>query len=276
MFVAENGEHVRTGAAMLPVFMKLQFESCYQALLAQDARFDGQFFVAVKTTGIYCRPVCAARRPLRKSCIFVETAAAAERAGFRPCLRCRPELAPGTPAVSMEEALFAAIRARATQGDSVDELARRSGFSARQLRRVLVQAFGVTPVDIMQTERLLFAKKLLQETALGMSEVALERGLRQLAAVQRPFPQALRPGADGAAAARPSGRRRTGRYAASAPELPAAAGVAGAARVPGPARGSRSRGRLVGGGKLCPHGRLRQKEPGGSWRAVRAPENGWM
>jgi AraC family transcriptional regulator of adaptative response / DNA-3-methyladenine glycosylase II len=159
--------------------MKLEFDY-YQALRARDPRFDGQFFVAVKTTGIYCRPVCAARTPLRKSCLFLETAAAAEQAGFRPCLRCRPELAPGSPAVSLEEALFTAIRARAIQGDSVDEVAEHAGFSARQLRRLMVQAFGVTPVEIMQTERLLFAKKLLQETGLGMSEVALSAGFGSL------------------------------------------------------------------------------------------------
>ena len=110
----------------------------------------------------------------------MKTAAAAEHAGFRPCLRCRPELAPGTPAASMEEALFAAIRARAIHGDSVDAVAKRAGFSARQLRRLMVQAFGVTPVEIMQTERLLFAKKLLQETALEMSEVALSAGFGSL------------------------------------------------------------------------------------------------
>ncbi|MDB6152616.1 MAG: DNA-3-methyladenine glycosylase 2 family protein [Chthoniobacteraceae bacterium] len=160
---------------MVPPPMKLNFD-CYQALLAQDARFDGRFFVAVKTTGIYCRPVCPARPPLKKSCLFVETAAAAERAGFRPCLRCRPELAPGVPAVSIEQALFAAIRARAIQGDSVDEVAKQTGYSARQLRRLMVQGFGVTPVEIMQTERLLFAKKLLQETDLGALEVALSAG----------------------------------------------------------------------------------------------------
>jgi AraC family transcriptional regulator of adaptative response / DNA-3-methyladenine glycosylase II len=160
---------------MVLALMKLNFD-CYQALLARDPRFDGQFFVAVKTTGIYCRPVCPARPPLKRSCLFVETAAAAEHAGFRPCLRCRPELAPGAPAVSLEEALFAAIRARAVQGDSVDEIAMHTGYSARQLRRLLVQAFGVTPVQIMQTERLLFAKKLLQETDLGASEVALSAG----------------------------------------------------------------------------------------------------
>ena len=155
--------------------MLLDFD-CYQALAARDARFDGRFFVAVKSTGIYCRPICSARTPKESSCLFVETAAAAEQAGFRPCLRCRPELAPSSPAVSLEEALYAAIRARALEGDSVDELAARAGFSARQLRRLMVRAFGVTPVEIMQTERLLFAKKLLQETTLPTAQVALSAG----------------------------------------------------------------------------------------------------
>ena len=108
---------------------------CYQALAARDPRFDGRFFVAVKSTGIYCRPICSARTPRPSSCLFMETAAAAEHAGFRPCLRCRPELAPSSPAVSLEEALYADIRARALQGDSVDMLAAHAGFSARQLRR---------------------------------------------------------------------------------------------------------------------------------------------
>jgi AraC family transcriptional regulator of adaptative response / DNA-3-methyladenine glycosylase II len=155
--------------------MLLDFD-CYPALVARDARFDGRFFVAVKSTGIYCRPICSARTPRESSCLFVETAAAAELAGFRPCLRCRPELAPSSPAVSLEEALYAAIRASARQGDSVDELAARAGFSARQLRRLMVRAFGVAPVQIMQTERLLFAKKLLQETTLPTAQVALSAG----------------------------------------------------------------------------------------------------
>jgi AraC family transcriptional regulator of adaptative response / DNA-3-methyladenine glycosylase II len=149
---------------------------CYQALAARDARFDGRFFVAVKSTGIYCRPICSARTPSRRSCLFMTTAAAAEQAGFRPCLRCRPELAPSSPAVSLEEAVYSAIRQRALQGDSVDELAAHAGFSARQLRRLMVKAFGVAPVQIVQTERLLFAKKLLQETALPTAQIALSAG----------------------------------------------------------------------------------------------------
>ncbi len=157
---------------------------CYQALRARDARFDGLFFVGVKTTGIYCRPVCPARTPQAGSCVFVATAAAAERAGFRPCLRCRPELAPAshhpTVATPLEHAIFAAIRSRATLGDSVASLAAYTGFSTRQLRRLTLRAFGVTPVEIVQTERLLFAKKLLQETALPVTTVALSAGFGSL------------------------------------------------------------------------------------------------
>jgi AraC family transcriptional regulator, regulatory protein of adaptative response / DNA-3-methyladenine glycosylase II len=160
---------------ILALHMKLDFD-CYQALLSRDARFDGRFFVCVKTTGIYCRPICRVRQPLRRSCMFVETTAEAEHAGFRPCLRCRPELAPAMPAVSLEAALFAAIRQRAIEGDSVEQLAKHAGFSARQLRRLMVQSYGVTPVEIMQTERLLFAKKLLQETMLPAAQIALSAG----------------------------------------------------------------------------------------------------
>ncbi len=153
----------------------------YQALAARDARFDGLFFVGVKTTGIYCRPVCGARTPRRDSCVFLDTAAAAERAGFRPCLRCRPELAPNVHgAPSLEHALFATVRARAAAGASASDLAAATGFSDRQLRRLLGRAFGVTPVEIVQTERLLFAKKLLQETRLPMTDVALGAGFRSL------------------------------------------------------------------------------------------------
>jgi AraC family transcriptional regulator, regulatory protein of adaptative response / DNA-3-methyladenine glycosylase II len=173
--MAENGEHLLLRSAMLALHMKLDFD-CYQALLSRDARFDGQFFVCVKTTGIYCRPVCRVRPPLKRSCEFVETAAEAEHSGYRPCLRCRPELAPAVPAVSLEEALFNSIRQRAIEGDSVDQLASHAGFSARHLRRLMVQSFGVTPVQIMQTERLLFAKKLLQETALPAAQIALSAG----------------------------------------------------------------------------------------------------
>jgi AraC family transcriptional regulator, regulatory protein of adaptative response / DNA-3-methyladenine glycosylase II len=175
IFMAENGQRSLLFAAILHLHMKLDFD-CYQALLSRDSRFDGRFFVCVKTTRIYCRPVCRVRPPLKGSCLFVETAAEAEHAGFRPCLRCRPELAPAVPVVSLEAALFASIRERAIEGDSVEQLALHAGYSSRQLRRLMVQSFGVTPVEIMQTERLLFAKKLLQETPLPAAQIALSAG----------------------------------------------------------------------------------------------------
>ena len=160
----------------------LDDDSCYRAVTARDTRFDGLFFTAVRTTGIYCRPVCAARTPKRPSCSFYRTAAAAERAGFRPCLRCRPELAPGR--ADFNETLAAAILAR-LQAGALDEgsselLGREIGLSSRQVRRILLEHFGVTPIEVAQTQRLLFAKKLLQETELPMTQLALSSGFRSL------------------------------------------------------------------------------------------------
>lgn len=154
---------------------------CYRALQARDARFDGLFFVGVRTTGIYCRPVCRARTPRPTSCTFFPAAAAAERAGFRPCLLCRPETAPGTTDDgSLERALLAHLRAGAPQGKTLAALTAGTGYSGRQLRRLLRGRFGVGPVEIVQTERLLFAKRLLQETALPVIEVARSAGFRSL------------------------------------------------------------------------------------------------
>ena len=160
----------------------LDDDSCYRAVSARDPRFDGLFFTAVTSTGIYCRPVCAARTPKRQSCSFYRTAAAAERAGFRPCLRCRPELAPGR--ADFNETLAAAILARLQAGaldeGSSDALGREIGLSSRQVRRILFEHFGVTPIEVAQTQRLLFAKKLLQETELPMTQLALSSGFHSL------------------------------------------------------------------------------------------------
>ncbi len=124
-------------------------ETCYEALRARDARFDGLFFVGVKSTGVYCRSVCAARTPKAASCRFFETAAAAEKGGFRPCLLCRPELAPAhvAPERSLAHAIGARLHATAVEAGSVEDLARRSGFSTRHLRRLVRTAFGVTPIS---------------------------------------------------------------------------------------------------------------------------------
>jgi AraC family transcriptional regulator of adaptative response / DNA-3-methyladenine glycosylase II len=155
-----------------------EFESCYRALAARDARFDGMFYTAVKTTGIYCRPVCPARTPRRSSCNFFSTAAAAERAGFRPCLRCRPELAPGRAdfGATLAQSIYHRIVDGALDQVSLERLAEQVGVSTRHLRRLLVNHFGVTPVEIASTQRLLFAKKLLHETHLGMTEIAMASG----------------------------------------------------------------------------------------------------
>lgn len=148
----------------------------YRALAARDTRFDGVFFTGVKTTGIYCRPVCTVKTPRESSCEFFASAAAAEAAGFRPCLRCRPELAPYALQQNLAYAVWQRIAAGALNQGDVEQLAQEVGLSSRQLRRVLLQHFGVTPIELAQTQRLLFAKKLLQETGLPMVEVAYAAG----------------------------------------------------------------------------------------------------
>lgn len=158
---------------------------CYRALSARDARFDGVFFVGVKTTGIYCRPVCTAKTPGRARCRFFARAAQAEQAGFRPCLRCRPELAPGqAPVDSVRSvALAAAARIEAgalNDGGSLEELAARFGLSTRQLRRSVRRELGVAPIELAQTNRLLLAKRLIAETQLPMVQVAFAAGFESV------------------------------------------------------------------------------------------------
>lgn len=161
--------------------MTLNDRICYRALAARDARFDGLFFVGVKTTGIYCRPVCTARTPGRERCRFFSNAAAAEREGFRPCLRCRPELAPGHAPVDAVSRLAHQAAARIesgglNDGGNLEDLATELGISSRQLRRAIRREYGVSPVELAQTKRLLFAKQLLTESALPMIDVALASG----------------------------------------------------------------------------------------------------
>src|SRR2546426_4170293 len=129
--------------------MMLDEDICYRAAKSRDARFDGRFFTAVKTTGIYCRSICPARTPLRQNVRFFACAAAAEEAGFRPCLRCRPESAPGTPAwlgtsATVERALRL-IEAGALDGDGVESLAARLGVGPRHLRRLFTEHLGTSP-----------------------------------------------------------------------------------------------------------------------------------
>jgi AraC family transcriptional regulator of adaptative response / DNA-3-methyladenine glycosylase II len=165
--------------------MELNQDICYRALITRDARFDGVFFVGVKTTRIYCRPVCTARTPHKVNCRFFASAAAAELLGFRPCLRCRPELAPGHSPVDAvgRVARGAARRIEAgalNNGNSVEDLAGEFGLCSRQLRRAMRQELGVSPIQWAQTHRLLLAKQLLTETGLPMIEVALASGFESV------------------------------------------------------------------------------------------------
>ncbi len=158
----------------------LDSDACYRALRARDARYDGRFFTAVVTTHIYCRPVCPARTPRRSSCRFYATAAGAQADGFRPCLRCRPETSPGTPAwlgtSSTVARALRLIRDGALSDDGVDDLGERVGVGARHLRRLFLRHVGATPIAVAQTQRTLFAKQLLDETDLPMTAVALAAG----------------------------------------------------------------------------------------------------
>ncbi|MBO0751081.1 MAG: helix-turn-helix domain-containing protein [Bradyrhizobiaceae bacterium] len=161
-------------------------DACYRALTTRDPRFDGRFFVGVISTGIYCRPVCPARTPKFEHCRFFPTAASAQEAGFRPCLRCRPETAPDTGAwrgtsntVSRGLALIAEGALDGEDG-TVEALAARLGVGERQLRRLFVQHLGASPIAVAQTRRVLFAKQLVHETRLPMTEVALAAGFGSL------------------------------------------------------------------------------------------------
>jgi AraC family transcriptional regulator of adaptative response / DNA-3-methyladenine glycosylase II len=160
--------------------VELDRNACYRVLLARDARHDGRFFTCVKTTGIYCRPICPARTPRLENCVFVLSAAAAQEAGYRPCLRCRPERAPelrlqrGSSA-SVSRALALIERGALDEAD-VETLAARLGLGARQLRRLFHRHLGASPISVAQTRRVLLAKQLIHDSALSMTEVALASG----------------------------------------------------------------------------------------------------
>lgn len=162
--------------------MTLDHDACYRAVSSRDARFDGRIFTGVKTTGIYCRLICPARTPKRENVAFFPSAAAAQEAGFRSCLRCRPECSPdlaiwrGTSnTVSRGLALIAE---GALDGDdaSVEHLAERLGMGERQLRRLFQQHLGASPITVAQTRRVLFAKRLIAETNMPLAQVALASG----------------------------------------------------------------------------------------------------
>ena len=161
-------------------------EACYRALQSRDARFDGLIFVGVSSTGVYCRPVCPARTPKFQNCEFFGSAAAAQDAGFRPCLRCRPETAPdlaswkGTSNTVSRALALIAEGALDGDGNGVDKLADRLGLGERQLRRLFLQHLGASPISVAQTRRVLFAKQLIHETRMPMTEVAMASGFASL------------------------------------------------------------------------------------------------
>jgi AraC family transcriptional regulator of adaptative response / DNA-3-methyladenine glycosylase II len=164
--------------------MTLDSATCYRALRSRDARFDGRFFVAVSSTRIYCRPVCTVKPPRRENCRFYPSAAAAESGGYRPCLRCRPELAPGNASVDatsrVAQAAASLIEDRALDADGLEAVAARLGITDRHLRRAFGAEFGVSPIEFAQTQRLLLAKRLLTDTALPVTEVAFASGFGSL------------------------------------------------------------------------------------------------
>ena len=195
----------------------LDAATCHDAMRRRDAAFDGRFFVAVRTTGIYCRPVCPARTPRPENVAFYPSAAAAERAGYRPCLRCRPEAAPFCPAWkgtrSTVERALGLIEGGALDTGGVQALAARLGVGPRHLSRLFGRHLGASPVEVAKTLRVQRAKRLLAEGGLAVGEIALRAGFpspRRMAAAfadlyGRPPSSFRRPGA---ATQPPDGRPR--------------------------------------------------------------------
>ncbi|MGP3911826.1 AlkA N-terminal domain-containing protein [Nonomuraea sp. 10N515B] len=172
--------------------LELDFDSCYRAVSARDARFDGRFYTAVTTTRIYCRPICPARTPASRNVRFYRHAASAEAAGFRPCKRCRPELSPGDPGWDVRGDLVGRALRLIDDGGADEQgvvgLARRLHITERHLHRLFVAELGVGPLAVARTKRLLLAKQLLTETGLPVTEVAFAAGfgsVRQFNATMR-------------------------------------------------------------------------------------------
>lgn len=187
--------------------MDMDRTACYRAISTRDARFDGRLFVGVKTTGIYCRPICPARTPKFENVSFYASAAAAQEAGFRPCLRCRPEVSPELAfwrgSSSTVSRALALIESGGLDDDDVEGLADRLGVGGRQLRRLFRQHLGASPIAVAQTRRVLLAKQLIHETSLPMAEVALASGFNSVRRFNETFrelfgrpPAALRHGRD--------------------------------------------------------------------------------
>ena len=201
----------------------LDREACYRVFQTHDARFDGRIFVGVTSTGIYCRPICPARTPKFANCRFFASAAAAQEAGFRPCLRCRPEIAPelafwrGTSNTVSRALKLIAEGALDESEAGVEALAERLGVGGRQLRRLFQQHIGASPIAVAQTRRVLFAKHLIHDTHLPMTEVALSAGFGSVRRFNETFRKMFgRP---------PSALRRARRGAKGSSDTSAAEGV---------------------------------------------------
>ena len=193
----------------------VDFDTSYLALQRRDPSLDGVVFAAVKTTGIYCRPVCRVRTPLARNVLFYPSAAAAERAGYRPCFRCRPETAPFCPAwkgtrTTVERALVL-IKAAALDEDSVATLATRLGIGARHLSRLFAEHLDASPAQVAQSLRIQRAKRLLDDTDLPISVIAARAGFRSPRRMTAAFAHVYgRPPSALVSAKRKSeGRRRT-------------------------------------------------------------------
>jgi AraC family transcriptional regulator of adaptative response / DNA-3-methyladenine glycosylase II len=192
--------------------VELDHDACYRASRLRDPRFDGRFFTAVKTTGIYCRPICPARTPRRENVTFFPIAAAAQEAGFRPCLRCRPETAPDLGAwhgtSNTVSRALGLIELGGLDDADVETLASRLGLGERQLRRLFRQHLGASPVAVAQTRRVLLAKQLIHETRLPMAEVAFAAGFGSIRRFNETFATLF--------ARAPSALRRSGKPDVSA------------------------------------------------------------
>jgi AraC family transcriptional regulator of adaptative response / DNA-3-methyladenine glycosylase II len=182
--MSDFGETERAEQAKLAAMSQIDPAIAHAAIEARDARFDGVFFTGVVSTGIYCRCVCPARCPKRENRRFFQSAAAAEKAGFRPCLMCRPELAPGAAPIDRGARIAAQalqrIEAGALEEAGLEDLAGDLGVTGRHLRRVVSETFGASPIELAQTHRLLTAKRLLSETDLSLADIAFASGFQSV------------------------------------------------------------------------------------------------
>lgn len=199
--MSENGQQWRPGLPKMAAMPAFAPDAAYAAVLARDARFDGRLFVGVTSTGIYCRPICRVRTPRRENCRFFESAAQAEAEAFRPCMKCRPELAPPDPSLAwttMDASRTLARQAAAwleacdDAEASIEQLAEHLGITSRHLRRIFLAEHGVTPLQYLQTRRLLLAKALLTDTALPVRDVAASAGFASLRRFNAAFVQHYR------------------------------------------------------------------------------------